>query len=156
MHFIFIAMKQWKFRNHCDEAMNLRWKNFLDFWALKLKKYSSPFFLLHFYASILSKKLIFAWNFLQKELKFFKKLKCDEFPFSLQWIFIARIFFIAMKSLHAYMYNTEYILEENRRACSIVGGWKKEDILCSLLLSPIIRSAATNSPTKKAKSQSIV
>ena len=56
------------------------------------------------------KNLDFCLKFSSKKAKILwkivKSINAMNFPFSLRWIFIARIFFIAMNSLLAYMYNT--------------------------------------------------
>ena len=55
------------------------------------------------------KNLDFCLKFSSKKSKILwkivKSINAMNFPFSLRWIFIARIFFIAMNSLLAYMYS---------------------------------------------------
>ena len=133
MHFSFIAMKRWKFRNHCDEAMNMRWKrvvlkaNFSSkkpkfLWKVVISRISEPWnqkmpfpslFITFLYINFV-KKFDFHLKFSSKRTKILwkivKSLNAMNFPFSLRWIFIARIFFIAMNSLLAYMYNWEVTL----------------------------------------------
>ena len=96
LHFSFIAMKRWKFKNHCDKAMNLRWK-LKDFFQVEnwlkieisvknCQKIEIFYFLL---------KKIQKMNFFFKKIKVFltkncqklKKIAKNRLKLKMRWIF---------------------------------------------------------------------
>ena len=115
MHFSFIAMKQWicneKRIDILFEKPKFLWKVVIswisEFWNPKMPL--PNLFITFLFVNFVKKfncGMIFFSKRAQILWKIVKNINAMNFSFSLRWIFIARISFIAMNSLLAYMYNT--------------------------------------------------